>query len=62
VDDLLSSVDGIAGIAAVINGLLLWPIVRALKNVTKDHGDRIAVLETKTNKPARARPRRKPST
>lgn len=46
--------DGFAGLAALINGLLLWPIVRTLKADHKDlkethvdHGKRIAKLEAK---------------
>lgn len=46
--------DGFAGLAALINGLLLWPIVRTLKADHKDlkethvdHGKRIARLEAK---------------
>lgn len=41
----LPNLDGFAGLAALVNSLLLWPIVRALKNVTKDHGARLSNLE-----------------
>lgn len=33
-EDLLKYLDGFAGMAALVNGLLLWPIVKALK---QDH-------------------------
>jgi hypothetical protein len=54
----LSDLDGFAGIAALVNSLLLWPIVKALKNVTHDHGTRLAVLE-KTRQPAKPKRKRK---
>ena len=38
----LADIDGVAGLAALINGLILWPLVRSLK---KDHGERITALE-----------------
>lgn len=41
----LEALNGLAGIAALINGLLLWPIVRALKTTTQDHGTRLTMLE-----------------
>lgn len=52
--DLLGNVDGIAGLAALINGLLLWPIVRAHK-ADRDrmdkrldkHDERLSKLEPK---------------
>ena len=53
----MSDLDGFAGLAALINSLLLWPIVRALKNVTKDHGDRLSTLERISRKPKK-KPRR----
>ena len=53
----LKSFDGFAGIAAIINGLLLWPVVRALKSVTQEHGTRLSALEriTKTQPKKRGR-------
>jgi hypothetical protein len=47
----MSDLDGFAGLAALLNSLLLWPIVRALKNLTSDHGKRISTLESKPKKP-----------
>lgn len=54
--EYLSVLDGFAGLAALVNGLLLWPIVRTLKAdhaASKDkqdtrldnHETRISVLE-----------------
>lgn len=37
--------DGFAGFASLINGLILWPLVKSLK---KDHGTRITALEAQT--------------
>lgn len=53
----LPDLDGFAGLAALINSLLLWPIVRALKNVTKDHGDRLSFLERHHRKPTKKKNR-----
>lgn len=41
----LPNLDGFAGLAALVNSLLLWPIVRALKNVTSSHHKRLTTLE-----------------
>lgn len=30
----LADLDGVAGLAALINGMVLWPIVRSLQKVT----------------------------
>jgi hypothetical protein len=38
----LPTLDGFAGLAALVNGLILWPVVQSLK---KEHGERIAALE-----------------
>jgi hypothetical protein len=57
-DAILQRMDQFAGFAALVNGMLLWPIVRTLKTdhaASKQHQDerldnhegRIAVLETK---------------
>lgn len=43
--DLGKALDGFAGLAALINGLLLWPIVKTLKQDHQNHSDRIAALE-----------------
>ncbi len=47
--DLLN---GLAGVAALINSLLLWPVIRSLKKmdsaltaITSDHAVRITTLE-----------------
>lgn len=53
--DLVDNLNAMAGIAAIINGLLLWPIVRSLKAVTKDHGGRIAKLERKAPRKRKSR-------
>ena len=47
----LDDLNSLAGVAAIINGLLLWPIVRSLKQVTSQHHARISRLEqTKARK------------
>ena len=43
---MLEYLDGFAGIAALVNSLFLWPIIRALKSVTSDHGARLTALES----------------
>lgn len=56
--DYLQALDGFAGLAALLNGLLLWPIVRTLKadharsrarqdERLDDHEVRIVKLEPK---------------
>lgn len=52
-DFKLSDLDGFAGFAALVNGLILWPLVRAIK---KDHGARLTQLEAAT-KPRKGRGR-----
>jgi hypothetical protein len=42
---LMEYLNATAGIAALINGLLLWPIVRSLKAVTTSHHTRLTRLE-----------------
>ncbi len=42
---MLEYLDGFAGIAALVNSLFLWPIIRALRQVTSDHGTRLSKLE-----------------
>ena len=49
---MLEYLDGFAGLAALVNSLFLWPIIRALRQVTTDHGQRLSALE-------RPKPRRK---
>lgn len=39
------SLNGLAGAAALVNGLLLWPIVRSLKASDTAHASRLATLE-----------------
>lgn len=34
--DLLDYADGVAGFAALLNGLLLWPTVRGLKRAVEE--------------------------
>ncbi len=41
----LDDINSLAGVAAIINGLLLWPIVRSLKAVTSNHHTRLTKLE-----------------
>lgn len=50
--DVLKDIDGIAGLAALINGLILWPIVRGqradrerMNKRLDEHDDRIKKLE-----------------
>ncbi len=53
----LDDLNSLAGIAAIINGLLLWPIVRSLKAVTSSHHARLTKLETaKARKGRKKRP------
>lgn len=51
-ENVLSALDSFAGLAAFINGIILWPLVKSLK---KDHGDRIARLEQNRPPPKRRR-------
>ena len=37
--------NGLAGLAALVNSLLMWPTVKALKRIAEDHGARITTLE-----------------
>lgn len=43
----LDDLNALSGLAAIINGLLLWPVVRSLKAVTSNHNARITRLERK---------------
>lgn len=43
----LADLDGVAGLAALINGMVLWPIVRSLQKVTAR--TEAAVAELKEN-------------
>lgn len=52
---IMELLNGLAGVAALVNGLLLWPIVRALKTTTADHGQRLTAVEQAVTK----RPKRK---
>jgi len=47
---VLSWLNGLAGVAALLNGLLLWPVVRSLKQVTHAHGTRLTRLEHRGRK------------
>ncbi len=51
--EYLTFLDGFAGLAALVNGLLLWPIVRTLKqdhSASKVHQDeRLDNHETRIN-------------
>jgi hypothetical protein len=61
--DWLQYLDGFAGLAALVNSLLLWPVVKTLKEVViKDHGPRIVRLESSSpkKKVSRARTRTRP--
>lgn len=51
--DVLKDIDGIAGLAALINGLILWPIVRGhkadrerMEKRMDTHDERLKKLET----------------
>lgn len=45
IDEILGALNGLAGLAALINGALLWPVVRALKTTTRSHGRRLGTVE-----------------
>ena len=49
----LSVVDGMAGFAALINSLLMWPTIRAVKRIAEDHGARLRALESRRKKACR---------
>jgi len=51
-----SYLNGLAGLAALLNGLLLWPVIRSLKNIAQNHDTRITRLEAPKKK-ARKRAR-----
>lgn len=42
VEDYLKLLDGFAGFAALVNGILLWPVVRSLK---ADQADLRAIVK-----------------
>lgn len=44
-DFSLSDLDGLAGLAALVNGLFLWPVIRSLKKLAVQHDERITQLE-----------------
>jgi hypothetical protein len=53
----MQDLNGLAGFAALINSLILWPIIRDLKKVVEsvkstgfDHEKRIISLEVKVDK------------
>jgi hypothetical protein len=49
-----NTLNGLAGLAALVNSLIMWPQLRALAKViplVKDHGERIARLETQRARP-----------
>lgn len=54
----LELLNGLAGLAALLNGLLLWPIVRTLKGTDEKHQARLDALEVAKEVPA-AKPRRR---
>lgn len=55
--DALSNLDldGVAGFAALINSLMMWPTIKALKTIAEDHGKRLTSLEEAPKR----RPRRR---
>lgn len=53
----VETVNGLAGIAALINSLLMVPAVRALRQIAKGHETRISKLEGRKPK-SRGRGRR----
>jgi hypothetical protein len=53
---VLDLLDGVAGLAALVNGLLLWPVVRSLK---KEHGERITALERHPKLSPRPKPKKR---
>jgi hypothetical protein len=59
--DTLHLLDGFAGLAALVNSAILWPMYRTLKAMVVDsHEPRITALEqTRARQPKRAaRPKR----
>jgi hypothetical protein len=61
--DVPSVIDGLnslAGLAALLNGLLLWPIVRALKAGHQELHSRVGRLEGKRGTPKKRTQKRKP--
>lgn len=57
--DTLKLFDGFAGLAALVNGLLLWPVVRSLKREQSALRDMLKPLVSKkTSRKAPARKRR----
>lgn len=48
--DYETIVNGVAGLAALVNSLILWPIVRNLKHIGESHDKRITRLERKPRK------------
>ncbi len=57
--DVLKYLDGFAGVAALINSLILWPMYRTLKKLVVDsHEPRITALEQRTPRPKK-RPKRR---
>lgn len=47
------SLNNVAGIAALVNSLLLWPVIRSLKSLASNHDLRITRLETKPRSKAK---------
>jgi hypothetical protein len=46
----LPSLDGAAGLAALLNSLLVVPMLRGLKKMGQNHEGRIGVLEKRATK------------
>lgn len=42
--------NGLAGLAALVNSLFMWPLLKSLKAIAQDHGSRLERLEKKDDK------------
>lgn len=48
---IIDHLNSLAGLGALINGLLLWPIVKSMRETTKEHAAEIKRLnDTKADK------------
>lgn len=55
-EDILKSLDGFAGLAALVNGLILWPVVRSLKQGQAELREMVRSMMAKpVRKPRKAR-------
>lgn len=47
VKDVIDVANGMAGIAALVNSLVLWPVIKSLKSIATDLDHRVTKLEKK---------------